>query len=38
MVLFQAFKNNPAAATSLCLLSKQYQLAYHLLIAFSSQL
>lgn len=24
MVLFQAFKYNPAAATSLCLLSKQY--------------
>lgn len=38
MVLFQAFKYNPAAATSLCLLSRQYKLAYRLLISFSDQL
>lgn len=38
IVLFQAFKYSPAAATSLCLLSKQYQLAYLLLTSFSTQL
>ena len=38
MILFQAFKYNPAAATSLCLLSKQYELAYRILISFSIQL
>lgn len=35
MVLFQAFKYNPAAVTSLCFLGKQYELAYHILITFS---
>jgi len=38
MVLFQAFKYNPAAVTSLCLLAKQYELAYQILITFSSDL
>lgn len=38
MILFQAFKFNPAALTSLCLLSKQYQLALQILLCFSNQL
>jgi vacuole morphology and inheritance protein 14 len=37
-VLFQAFKYNPASVTSLCLLAKQYQLAYRILVTFSSEL
>jgi len=36
MVLFQAFKYNPAALTSLCLLSRQYELAYSIILAFSN--
>lgn len=35
MVLFQAFKCNPAALTSLCLLARQYQLAYEVLLTFA---
>lgn len=35
MVLFQAFKFNPAALTSLCFLAKQYRLAYSILLTFA---
>lgn len=36
-VLFHAFKHNPAALTSLCLLSRQYRLAYQVLLTFASE-
>lgn len=35
MVLFQAFKVNPAALVALCLLSRQYLLAYRVLLTFA---
>lgn len=35
MVLFQAFKCNPAALVSLCLLARQYLLAYRVLLTFA---
>ena len=31
LTLFAAFKYNPAAATSLCLLSQEYELAYKII-------
>lgn len=37
MVLFQAFKCNPAALVSLCLLSRQYLLAYRILLTFAHE-
>lgn len=37
MVLFQAFKYNPAATVSLCLLAQQYELAYRILIIFGTE-
>jgi hypothetical protein len=35
MVLFQAFKYNPPALTSLCLLARQYRLAYAVLLTLA---
>lgn len=37
MTLFAAFRYNSAAATSLCLLAQQYELAYKILISFASE-
>jgi Vacuolar protein 14 C-terminal Fig4p binding len=37
MVLFQAFKYNPAALTSLCLLARQYRLAYQVILTFAHE-
>lgn len=37
MVLFQAFKYNPPVLTSLCLLAKQYRLAYAVLLTFAEE-
>lgn len=37
MILFQAFRCNPAALTSLCLLSRQYRLAYEVLLTFAHE-
>ena len=37
MVLFHAFKCNPAALTSLCLLARQYRLAYEVILTFAHE-
>ncbi len=34
MILFNAFRYNPAAATSLCFMSQEYELAYRILNTF----
>lgn len=34
MILFNAFRYNPAAATSLCFMSQEYELAYKILNTF----
>ena len=36
-ILFSAFKYNPAASVSLCLLSQEYELAYRIVITMGNQ-